>query len=106
MRVVLGIFLFLALISPSAFASDEIIDSFYEGNAMGSAGWNYGYDDEDDGEARRREQERLEKERLEKEAKKRKNNDFFSYGVGVYDKQVSRTDKQEKKAHGADLIEK
>jgi len=97
-KFLLGIFCFL-LLPTLAVASGE--DMIYQANSPGGSGWDlYGDEEEDEEEIEVRrareaaEQAKAEEDYLEKNKRK---SDFFSLGVDVYDKSLSRTAKEEKK---------
>lgn len=100
----LGIML-LALSLPAS--ASEVDDTYYMGAGLGSAGWDYGYDDEDADEAQAKiaaeKEQRLEEEKLRK---KEKANDFFSSDVDIFGKRISRTVNQDKKQKGYNLIKR
>lgn len=86
----------------SAWASSE--DLYDQGNSVGSSGWDL-YGDFDDSEAETVE-DRLTREREEekkqeaRQRRRRRASDFFSQGVDIYDKSLSRTFNEEKELKG------
>lgn len=88
---------------PQAFAASEVEDAFYDGLGIGSAGWDYGYEDDEEDAEKLRQQELEEKQREEQARQRRAEQDFFTSSVGTFDKQVSRTEKQERKVKGVSL---
>lgn len=93
-----GLILCLAFPSTAFAAGDDLV---YEANKVGGSGWDiYGDDDLDEEELeaeRRKEEEARARAEEERQAKTKRRSDFFSLGVDVYDKSLSRTAKEEKK---------
>jgi hypothetical protein len=90
----------LAILLPAmAYASSD--DVFEQAHSVGGSGWDIYSDDEDyEEETAEQRVEREERERLAEEEqlrKKERRKDFFSLGVDVYDKGLSRTANEEKK---------
>jgi hypothetical protein len=75
-------------------------ESFYKGNVLGSSGWDFGYDSE---EEELELNTRDEDEELNAE-KKESNDDFFNKDVRVYDRGISRTAKEEQALKGRGVL--
>ncbi len=96
-KTIIAVVFFGLCVSSVSMASPE--ESFHKGNVLGSSGWDFGYDADE--EERKLD---LEKDKKENEQKQSKgSDDFFNRDVSVYDRGISRTNKEEQKLKGRGL---